>query len=215
MSATEVLDAIAIQASGRKRQRGDGVAFVRELNKADLEILQNPPPKGMVASPVATMRHKHHLLARLVAEGRNDVETGFITGYTPLRISILKNDPAFQELIAHYASNVESIYLDLHQRCADLGLSAVEELQERIEVQPKTFTNRELLDIGEKMLDRSGKVATPQGRGPGPVAISVSFVQAPHQSPAPVDRSVDGMEGGETIETLPIDVEFDDGRPRR
>lgn len=196
--ALTVLDGLP---SARGRRNADvGLEFVRELNAGDLDVLLNPPPKGMQTSALKQIRHKHHLLARLVAESKSGTEISYITGYSLSRISILKNDPAFKELVEYYQQNVQEVYLDVHQRIADLGLAAADELHERLEDNPKQFTNRELLDITEKMLDRSGLVETPQ-KGGGPVAISVSFVASPNANAAKP----------ELVEELPIDVEIGPG----
>ena len=99
-------------------------------------------------------------------------------------ISILKNDPAFQELVSFYADEMNELYVDVHQRMATLGTSILEELTERFEADPDKFTKRELLDMFTAMADRS--IPTAKG-GPAPqqaivagpnggLALQINFV---------------------------------------
>lgn len=134
--------------SGLKPQ----VLETRSLRATDLEI--SGPTQ--VASPLIRIRTRHHLLAQLLAEGRGNAEAGLLTGYSASRISILKADPAFVELIEHYRTQVEAKYVSVHERLACLGLNAIEELQERLEEDAEGFSKRELMDVAALALDRAG-----------------------------------------------------------
>ena len=155
----------------------------RELTLADKDELENPSARQSTTPPLLRLRNTHHMLARCLAEGRPQAEVGLITGYSPSRISILQGDPAFQELIQYYKSQVEGMYLNVHERLAALGVSTIEELQQRLEDEPEGYSNRELMELASLTLDRS--VAPPknktqgQSQGGTGVAISVNFVQAP------------------------------------
>lgn len=164
----DLLETIALQGIPSARGRRPApleLSFVRELNEGDLEVLLNPPAKGVVTSPIARLRHTHHLLARCLAEGRKPSEVSLITGYSLSRISILQNDPSVKELVAYYAENAAEQYLDVHARLAALGVSTLEELQERLEAEPEKFTQNQLMQLAELTLDRS--VAPPKGGGKG------------------------------------------------
>ena len=156
------------------------IEVVRELNTGDLEVLANPPKQGITTTPLAKLRHTHHMLARLIAEGRPGVECSAITGYSQSRISILKHDPAFEELVEYYKGQAEAKYLDVHERLAGLGIDTIEELQDRLASEPEKFSARELMELAELTLDRS--VAPPKGGakanggGGAPVAIAINFV---------------------------------------
>ena len=128
------------------------VLDIRSLRESDLEI--SGPTQ--VAAPLIRIRSRHHLLAQILAEGRSNTEAGLLTGYSPSRISILKADPAFVELIEHYRAQVQAQYVNLHERLAALGLNAIEELQERLEEDAEGFTKRELMDVAALALDRAG-----------------------------------------------------------
>lgn len=160
---------------------GAAVEYLRDLNEADLAALATPARKETAALPLRQMRRAHHMLAKLIADGVKHVEAASITGYSPSRISVLVRDPAFSELVSYYSSQAEVAYLDVHNRLATLGMSTVEELQERLEASPEEFSNKELRELAEFALDRS---VTPQarqggsGQAPGTsVAIEVKFVQ--------------------------------------
>lgn len=142
-------------AKGRRPVYGE---VVRELNEADIQTLWTAPEGGLESSTPAILRIKnsHHMLARLLAEGRKDVECSQITGYSPNRISILKRDPAFKELLEYYKSQVSEAFVNVHERLATVGLAAVEELHERLEEAPQGFANRELMELAELGLDRAG-----------------------------------------------------------
>lgn len=158
---------------------------LRELGPDDVAAMPSPAAKPPI---VAKLRHTHHLLARLLAEGRKAVEVSAITGYSQSRISILQQDPAFRELIEHYKSQVHEAYLNVHGRLAALGVTCVEELQERLEDNPGQFTPAQLREIAEMAFDRS--VAPKKGAAAGAsgapgVSISVTF-----QDSAPKGASV-------------------------
>lgn len=179
-------------ARGRLPSPLFSMSIVRELTVEDIESLIERPhgALGSTTPPLVKIRATHHALARLLAEGRKAVEASAILGYSQSRISILQHDPAFQELIEHYRAQVREKYLDVHERLADLGVTAVEELRERLDDAPKTFSNRELLDITETTMDRtvaptkSAKSGFGMGTGAPPsVNVNIKFVKT---GPAPV-----------------------------
>lgn len=174
------LSNIAIGSARGRKASPLHMEYCRELNGADLELIQNPPEKGITTRPLVKLRHTHHFLARMLAEGRKNGEVALMTGYSPSRISILQNDPAFKELISYYKENVEAKYLDVHERLATLGLSSLDELQERLESEPDSFKHRELLELAEFALDRSATKEQRKGQGgTPPPAITISFVGSP------------------------------------
>ena len=167
---------------------------VRPLNGADMAILMNPPELGVSAPPLMKLRDAHHFVARLLAEGRRPVEVALITGRCQSNISILQNDPAFKELIEVYRTEKNAVYLDVHQRLATLGLTAVAELQERLEDKPESFTNPQLLDLVTETMDRTeappkGGAGAKGGSGQPLPALRIEFVGAP---PAGSSVVVDG-----------------------
>jgi hypothetical protein len=134
-------------------------------------------------------------LAKAVASGKSGLECSNLTGLTPTRVSDLKNDPAFQELVSFYADEMNEVYVDVHQRMATLGTSILEELTERFEADPDKFTKRELLEMFTAMADRS--IPTAKG-GPSPqqaivagpnggLALQINFVSPSGEAPKTID----------------------------
>lgn len=136
--------------------------------------------------PLAQMRHSHHLIARLLAEGRKAVEVSYITGRTQSWISSLQRDPAFADLVASYKEQVTEAYVNVHERLAALGIDTIDELHQRLLENPDEFTKKELLALGEFALDRS--IAPPKAgadnrggtNGAPAVQLNVTFVKSSH-----------------------------------
>jgi hypothetical protein len=152
------------------------MARARVLDEGDLPAILNPEVVGSQTPTVLELRHGHHTIARLLADGTKQVEISAITGYSQSRISILKGDPAFQELIEYYKTQKEAIYLDVHQRLGTLAITAVEELQQRMDEQPGRISNKEVREIAEMALDRSLTKGVVPGR-PGGTNLTIQFVQ--------------------------------------
>jgi len=166
----------------------------RHLNEADISALWDPQREN-TGPRIKALRYNHHLLAKAVASGKSGLECANLTGLTPTRVSDLKNDPAFQELVSYYADEMNEVYVDVHQRMAALGTSILEELAERFEADPDKFTKRELLEMFTTMADRS--IPTAKG-GPAPqqaivaganggLALQINFVSPQGDSPKTID----------------------------
>jgi hypothetical protein len=203
----------------------------RHLNEADIAALwdhqrDNTGPK------IKTLRYNHHVLAKAVAAGKSGIECANLTGMAANYISILKNDPAFQELVSFYADEMNELYVDVHQRMATLGTSILEELTERFEADPDKFTKRELLDMFTAMADRS--IPTAKG-GPAPqqaiiagpnggLALQINFVSPTGEAPKTLDlapiQAPAAQQGTHSIThelpdlppDLPLDGEIDEPR---
>jgi hypothetical protein len=171
----------------------------RALTEADIASMWERQAEGAKGIPrIKTLRYNHHLLAKAVASGKSLLECSQMCGLTVGRISDLKNDPAFQELVSFYAEELNEVYVDVHQRMAALGTSVLEELQERFEAEPEKFTKRELMDLFTTMADRS--IATAKG-GPSPqaanlavggagLALQINFVTPATGEPETLDAKV-------------------------
>ena len=172
--------------SGRGGRKPTGelqVEIVRELCEGDLPALANPPPVESRAPSVQSLRASHHQLAQVLAQGTSEGEAALITGYSLSRISVLKTDPTFSELLAHYQHNRELVFADVLERMKVLGLSSLDELQERLEQEPGAWSRRELMELAELMLIKGrmqGGAVAGAGGGAG-VSVTVSFVSAPER----------------------------------
>ena len=125
---------------------------VRPLSEEDVSEIE---AARAVASPaptrprLASIRHSHHQLARLLAQGGELEYVSLVTGYSPAYISSIKSDPMFAELMAYYASQATDENIDAMKRLATLGLDAVDELQSRLADNPDGFTTNQLMGLAE------------------------------------------------------------------
>lgn len=170
---------------GAKRPQPLQLDYVRELNGGDIELLKNPPALGAVPNYSKILRHSHHMAARMFAEGAKPGQVSLCTGYAPSTVSRLQNDPAFKELIAYYKEQADGQYLEVHDRLASLGLSMVDELQNRLEETPQDFTNKQLLEGAVALLDRS-VTRDAQPKSPGSVVVNVNLVKPATRTQGPV-----------------------------
>lgn len=133
-------------------------SVVRELDEADLALLA--AERGTKAPPIKRLSERHHSLARCLASGMSDGDAAITCGYTQSRVSILKDDPAFRELLAFYREDVTDKYLDMHGVLAGLSLDAAMELRERLEADmqadDKTLSVGQLVELTKLGADRTG-----------------------------------------------------------
>lgn len=131
---------------------------VRELDSCDIALLGEE--RGVTAPPLKRLSERHHALARCLASGMADGDAAITCGYVASRVSILKADPAFQELLVFYQQDVTSKYLDMHGVLAGLSLDAAMELRERletdIEAEDKKISVGQLMELVKVGADRTG-----------------------------------------------------------
>lgn len=131
---------------------------VRELDGTDIALLQEE--RGTSAPPLKRLSERHHALARCLASGMEDGDAAITCGYVASRVSILKADPAFQELLAFYRAGVNEKYLDMHGVLSGLSLDAAMELRERLEIDiesdEKKITVTQLMELTKLGADRTG-----------------------------------------------------------
>jgi hypothetical protein len=180
-------------------------AVSRHLTEADIAAMWEAGPKA--APALKALRYNHHLLAKAVAGGKSLLECSRLTGLTAARISVIKNDPAFQELVSFYADELDEVYVDVHQRMAGMATSVMEELQERFEEAPEKFTKRELMELFTTMADRSiptakGGPKAQQAIVPGPnggLALQINFVSPQGE----VIEQLTPLSTGVTLDAIP------------
>lgn len=186
------------------------LTYVRDLNTSDREELENPAPqikiRGYASSGMGLqrIRHTHHLLAMVLAEGATAQRASMLTGYAPTTIAMLQSEPKFKDLIEHYRSACMAEYEELKRRAASLGLSFLDELQQRFEDDPEDFSKKELMDYSTKLLDRTilpskNAEAPPPPRAQGtPPIMRIEFVES--SSPR------ESIPQGRTIELAAIEI---------
>ena len=138
------------------RTRPLTAVVVRELEEADVALLAERGSADTARQPLKKISQRHHALARNIASGMPDGEAAIVCGYTASRVSILKGDPAFQELIQFYSEDIDAQYADLHERLSALSMDAAEELLERLESDPEKISTAQLLEIVKSGADRTG-----------------------------------------------------------
>ncbi len=131
-----------------------GAEVLRELTTSDLHLLSTE--RSIKPSSVQRITDRHHALARCLATGMSATEAGLVTGYTASRISVLRGDPAFEELIAFYQGEKARPVLDLQERMTSLAIDATSELQDRLELEPASVSTDQLLDTIKLTADRTG-----------------------------------------------------------
>lgn len=141
----------------RTRGRAEQPLVVREVGEigaAELALLG--AERGIQAPPLKRLGERHHALARLLAQGTPPGEASAITGLHPSRISILKADPTFQQLLEFYRGIETEAYRGMHETLAGLSLDAANELRQRLEDDPDSITNGQLVEIVKTGADRTG-----------------------------------------------------------
>lgn len=131
---------------------------VRELDPVDLSLLAEE--KGSRPPPIKRLSERHHALARCLASGMSPGNAAITCGYVSSRVSILLDDPAFQELVQFYREDVNSKYLGMHEVLAGLSLDAARELHERLEADvqsdDKSISIGQLVELTKLGADRTG-----------------------------------------------------------
>jgi len=147
------LDIFPVRTRGRSARPVSG-EVVRALKEADLALLGEE--RGSAAPPIKRIGERHHALARALASGMSPSEAGILTGYSGSRVSILLDDPTFQELLSFYREDVNAQYRDLHQRLSGLALDAADELATRLEEEPEAFSIGQIIEVTKLGADRTG-----------------------------------------------------------
>jgi hypothetical protein len=158
---------------GPGRQAAPLVAeFVRELTPADLAmpatVTQTPPA-------ISKIRDSHHAVARMLATGSRDGDIAIATGYSASRISVLKADPQFQELVKFYTDTSTEVVADLRSRMAGMAIDALQEMSSRLNDDPEQFSVGQLNEVVKTMADRTGHA--PQHGPQSKTEINITLVE--------------------------------------
>lgn len=131
--------------------------YARDIGPEELVLLHTVSklPTNSKA-PLAKLRAPHHTLAKMLAEGQEVIAVSAATGYSTARIRTLLADPAFDELVQFYAESKVHAENDVQKSIAHVGMTATQILQERLEEEPESFSNKDLLALQTAQLDRSG-----------------------------------------------------------
>lgn len=138
--------------------RGPQAEVIRPLTAVDLALIN---ADGSTKTPILKkIRDAHHKLAMLIAAGLSGREISEQTGYSISRISILKGDPTFSQLIEFYRekkveANIEEI-ASATKRMTVLHEEVLEEMQDRLQTAPELINNDTLTDWFKFLSDRIG-----------------------------------------------------------
>lgn len=147
------LDLDIASVVGRKARSVDA-EVLRELTKSDLALLATE--RGIKPSHIARLSDRHHSLARCLATGLSVADSCAITGYTPSRVSILRGDPSFEELISFYQGGKAELLMGYAEKAAVARNMATDLIIERMDDEPEKVSTGEALDIAKTFADRSG-----------------------------------------------------------
>lgn len=114
------------------------------IKLADLDALDEVQRQP---SSLKRIRDHHHLVARLIAEGRRTTDVAFETGLSISRVSILKNDPAFQQLVEVYRCNriqtIEAVEYETRRKIELLKQNSVDKINEMYEEEWEMISHSE------------------------------------------------------------------------
>jgi hypothetical protein len=174
------LEAFAGGPGTRKAREVDvHLTYLRDLTPDDIHTL-NTTPLGTGAPQLARLRYSHHMLARLIALGKSPAECSALTGHALTTIYRLQSsDQGFMDLVAHYKDLHDAKFGDAASRLAVVGMTAAEELLDRLEDAPEKFTNTQLKEIVTEFIgpaaERRGARGSTNGTGPG-LHLTISCV---------------------------------------
>lgn len=146
---------IEVRRTGRAVQPVAAV-IERELTLDDVRALE--AERGGSPRLLRRISDRHHSLARLVASGIEQDKAAHIVGYEPARVSILKNDPMFRELVEFYRSQESKNIRDLGEKLSGIASDALDEIADRLEDEEerKKIGLNQLMELGKMGADRSG-----------------------------------------------------------
>ena len=130
------------------------VEVLGEIGESDIALLAGS--RSTQAPMIKRLRDRHHSLAKALAEGMSDTEASAITGYDPSRISILKSDPTFKNLIADYRKIKDGCFADFQERAASVSLEYLNILADYAEETPEAIEPAFALEVVKTLADRTG-----------------------------------------------------------
>lgn len=142
------------------------VSEVGPVTQADLVVLNEA--RRSESPALKRISDRHHGLARALASGMPEGEAAVLHGYSLSRVSILKGDPAFQQLLAIYRKQTDVLYRGLHEKLVGVAGSALDELETRLEEAPEDISVGQLIQITQLGADRTG-------HGPQSTTVNVNI----------------------------------------
>lgn len=125
-----------------------------EVTESDIALLAGS--RGIETPSVKKLRDRHHALAKCLAGGMSEAEASLVTGYDPSRISILKKDPAFKQLLAEYGKVRDGCFADFQERAGVVSLEYLNILADLAEDNPESVSPMFALEVVKTLADRTG-----------------------------------------------------------
>lgn len=132
---------------------------IRELARPDLALLNEARPVTVLQS----LRDNHHRIARAVASGIPNQQVAALCGIGMNRVSMLKQDPAFNDLVAHYRSIITAEWAEHADTVTEFlgsvrtkSLAMLEDKLCAAADNNEFLPTRELVAMAELGLDRTG-----------------------------------------------------------
>ena len=189
-ASLELLESLAV-AGIKSRGVAEPCEMVRAITAGDIPTILDEMREhnwsklnAVGVDPVRVLRVGHHQLAQLLASGVSEVDASLITGRGVGTIKSLKKDPAFNELLAYYATQQEMRDVNVYDKLVTIGALASEILQERLEESPERFTNSELKQLLEIAAPAKGVGASGTQHAPG-LNVNINFVKSRAQDDIP------------------------------
>ena len=210
------LDAESI-LQGPKGRGAAQAEVVRELDHDDLVTLaqtnelavQGRDMSVSGAPAIQKLRYKHHQLARLLVQGLSNEDCAAAIGMHPNRISMMKQDPTFQELLEHYDAQAEQSFLDVQNRLMLTGMSALERLEDKLDDDEEDLSVGELRGIMQDTFDRAGFGPTTKTESTKHHSASGDLIEA-------MKQNIQQRSQGRVVEKQPAaeepeDADFEEG----
>lgn len=147
-----------LQVSRKAIASAAEIGPIRLLSRSDLAHLT----VRREASVVQNLRDNHHRIARAVASGMSTTDVAATCGITINRVSVLKADPAFADLIAHYRAIIttewaqQDTVIEFMRSNALKAQAMISDKLDDAAERNEFLPTRDLLGIAELGLDRTG-----------------------------------------------------------
>lgn len=134
------------------------ITNIRSVTRADLAHLATPRSPNQIQ----TLRDNHHRMARAIAGGLSNAEVAATCGVSVGRVSLLRADPSFIDLVAHYRAVLTSEWaqadtvIEFMRTNALKAQAMISDKLDDAAVKNEFLPTRDLLGIAELGLDRTG-----------------------------------------------------------
>lgn len=141
-----------------RAKKDTSAVLLGEISDEEFKLLDQE--RGIQAPAIKSLRIAHHRLAQVLASGATEMEASRICGLSPSRISILKADPTFQQLLASAMNRKDELFGDVLGQFKDMLLDGLQEIRQRLMDAPETIPTKDILDMINSFADRTGFAKT-------------------------------------------------------